>query len=82
MLTKIQKWGNSHGLRLAKNLLEDANLGVGDEVDISVKEGIMIVTPAKKIRGRYALKDLVSRIPKDYQISEIEWGEPVGREEW
>ncbi len=82
MLTKIQKWGNSQGLRLAKSLLEDANLGVGDEVDISVKEGIMIVTPAKKIRGRYALKDLVSRIPKDYPIGEIDWGEPVGREEW
>ncbi|MBN1847992.1 MAG: AbrB/MazE/SpoVT family DNA-binding domain-containing protein [Deltaproteobacteria bacterium] len=82
MLVKIQKWGNSQGLRLAKNLLEDANLGVGDQVDVSVKEGIMIVTPAKKIRGRYALKDLVSRIPKDYQSSEIGLGEPAGREEW
>jgi antitoxin MazE len=82
MLTKIQKWGNSQGLRLAKNLLKDANLGIGDEVDISVRDGIMIITPAKKIRGRYALKDLVSRIPKDYQIGEIDWGKPVGGEEW
>ena len=28
MHTKIQKWGNSQGLRLAKSLLEDARLGV------------------------------------------------------
>ncbi len=33
MLAKIQKWGNSQGLRLTKNLLEDAQLDVGDEVD-------------------------------------------------
>ncbi|MBA3028866.1 MAG: AbrB/MazE/SpoVT family DNA-binding domain-containing protein [Desulfobacteraceae bacterium] len=82
MITKIQKWGNSQGLRLAKNLLEDANLCVGDDVDISVKGGIMIVKPAKRIRGRYALKDLVATIPEDYEISEIEWGDPVGKEEW
>ena len=82
MLAKIQKWGNSQGLRLAKNLLEDANLGVGDEVDVSVKQGIMIVAPARRIRGRYALKELVARIPEDYQASEIGWGEPVGKEEW
>lgn len=82
MLTRIQKWGNSQGLRLAKNLLKDANLGVGDEVDVSVKEGIMIVAPARRIRGRYALKELVARIPENYKTSEIEWGEPVGKEEW
>ena len=82
MLAKIQKWGNSQGLRLAKNLLADAQLGVGDEVDISVKDGIMIVTPAKRIRGRHNLKDLVARIPENYQSSEVDWGEPVGKEVW
>jgi antitoxin MazE len=82
MLAKIQKWGNSQGLRLAKNLLADAQLGVGDEVDISVKDGIMIVTPARRIRGRYKLKDLVGRIPENYQTSEVDWGKPVGKEAW
>jgi antitoxin MazE len=55
MLAKIQKWGNSQGLRLAKSLLADAHLGIGDEVDIRVKDGIMIVTPAKRIRGQHSL---------------------------
>jgi antitoxin MazE len=82
MLAKIQKWGNSQGIRLAKNLLADAQLGVGDEVDISVEDGIMIVTPAKRIRGRYNLKDLVARIPENYQAGEVDWGEPVGKEVW
>jgi antitoxin MazE len=82
MLSKIQKWGNSHGLRLPKNLLIDAQLGVGDEVDIRVKDGVMIVTPTKIIRGKYNLKDLVARIPKDYHADEVGWGEPVGKEVW
>jgi antitoxin MazE len=82
MLAKIQKWGNSQGLRLTKSLLADAKLDVGDEVDISVKDGAMIVTPAIKIRGRYNLKDLVARIPENYETGEIDWGEPVGKEAW
>lgn len=82
MLTKIQKWGNSQGLRIAKTLLADARLDVGDQVDISVKEGVIIVAPSKKIRGRYSLKDLVSRIPESYKADKVDWGEPVGKEEW
>jgi antitoxin MazE len=82
MLTKIQKWGNSQGLRLAKNLLADAHIGVGDEVDIAVKDGIIIISPAKRKRGRHNLKDLVARIPENYQTREVDWGEPVGKEVW
>ncbi len=82
MLAKIQKWGNSQGIRLAKNLLVDAQLEVGDEVDISVKDGIMIVAPAKRIRDKRRLQDLVARIPENYQTGEVNWGEPVGKEVW
>ncbi|MBC2709467.1 MAG: AbrB/MazE/SpoVT family DNA-binding domain-containing protein [Desulfosarcina sp.] len=82
MLAKIQKWGNSQGLRLAKNLLADAQLDIGDDVDIRVKDGVMIVTPAKRIRGRHRLEDLVARIPENYQTGEVGWGEPVGKEVW
>ena len=82
MLAKIQKWGNSQGLRISKSILSDAQINVGDEVDITVKEGIMIVAPAKRIRGRHSLKDLVSRIPKSYKPGEVDWGKPVGKEVW
>jgi antitoxin MazE len=82
MHTKIQKWGNSQGLRLPKSLLADAQLAIGDEVDIRVKDGIMIITPAKNIRGKHNLKDLVAGIPENYQAGEVDWGDPVGREDW
>lgn len=82
MYTKIQKWGNSQGLRLAKSVLEDARLGVGDEVDIVVRDGVIVVAPIRKIRGRYRIEDLVAQIPEDYHASEVDWGESVGKEAW
>jgi antitoxin MazE len=82
MLAKIQKWGNSQGLRLAKHLLKDARLEVGDEVDISVKEGLVIIKSAKRIRGRHNLQDLVARIPRNFESGEVDWGEPAGKEVW
>lgn len=82
MHTKIQKWGNSQGLRLAKHVLEDARLGVGDEVDVAVRDGIIIIAPVRVTRGRLRLEDLVAQIPDDYQTEEVEWGEPLGKEAW
>ena len=82
MLAKIQKWGNSQGLRLTKNLLTEAQIQVGDEVDLSVKSGVIVISPAKKIRGRYKLEELIARIPENYQNNEIGWGKPVGKEVW
>ena len=61
MLGKIRKWGNSQGLRLTRALLQEAQINVGDEVSISVQNGRIIVEPATKVRGKYDLKELVSR---------------------
>ena len=82
MLTKVQKWGNSQGLRISKTLLADAQLAIGDDVDISLKDGVIVVVPAHKKRGYHNLKELVSRIPASYQTEEIDWGEKAGKEIW
>lgn len=82
MLAKILKWGNSQGLRLTRNILNDARLGVGDEVNIEVQDGVIVVAPAMKIHGRYRLEDLVAQIPKNHRAGEVDWGEPLGKEEW
>ena len=82
MLAKIQKWGNSQGLRIAKAVLADAQINVGDDVNIAVKDGALIVTPAHRIRKKYNLKDLVVKIPDGYQAKETDWGKPAGNEVW
>lgn len=82
MQAKIQKWGNSQGLRLSKNMLKDIQLEVGDEVDIAVVDSTIVIAPLKNIRGKYRLKDLVAKMPKDSKTGEIDWGKPAGKEVW
>lgn len=82
MITKVQKWGNSQGLRLSKELLADVHVEVGDPVDVTVREGSLVVTPARRVRGGHSLEELVARVPKDYRPGELDWGPPQGREVW
>lgn len=82
MLTRIQKWGNSQGIRFPKTILEEANISVGDEITLSVHEGAIIVEPARKTRGKYQIQDLVAQMPEDYEVEEVSWGAPQGREVW
>ena len=82
VVTKIQKWGNSQGLRVTRALLEEAQLGVGDEVAISVRRGQIIVEPVKKGRRKHDLKKLVAKIPSSYRAEELDWNLPVGKEAW
>lgn len=82
MVTKVQKWGNSQGLRLSKQVLEGARITVGDEVDLVVREGEIVITPVKPARKKRSLRQLIARIPKDYEPAEVDWGPPVGREAW
>jgi antitoxin MazE len=82
MLTKVQKWGNSQGLRFSKAILEEAAIHVGDEVRISVEDGRIIIEPAYQVRGRFDIEKLVAEMPADYQVEEMDWGEPTGEETW
>jgi antitoxin MazE len=80
MVTRLQKWGNSQGLRFPREILEKAAISVGEEVDVSVRGGEIIVKPAMRIRGKYRLKDLVAKIPTGYKPFEVHWGKPAGKE--
>ncbi len=82
MLTKVQKWGNSQGVRVPLRLLEEARIAVGDPVDVTVDDGKIVVAPSPLVRGRYQLAELLERMPEDYEPSEEDWGPPVGREVW
>lgn len=82
MVTTVQKWGNSQGLRVAKSLLEEVGIHVGDRVRISIRDRRLVVEPAVTVRGRHDLRALVADMPNDYRVAEEDWGPPVGREVW
>ncbi len=82
MLTRIQKWGNSQGVRVPTRLMRAARIEVGDEVDVTVDGDRIILEPARRVRGKYRLADLVAQLPEGYQPEEVDWGPPVGGEVW
>jgi len=80
MVAKVQKWGNSQGLRLAKHVLERAGISVGDDVEVIVGEEQILIK--KLSRPKFDLAEMVSRMPRDYKAREESFGKPVGKEEW
>jgi antitoxin MazE len=82
MITRIQKWGNSQGLRLGRQVLEDGCISVGDDFDVAARDGMIVIAPARRIRGKVSLQELVSRIPENYRSEEMDWGKPLGKEVW
>ena len=80
MHTKIQKWGNSLGLRIPKSFAEEAGVEAGSEVDLALKNGELIIRPTRS--PRYELKDLLRGITDANVHAEVDTGPPLGREVW
>ena len=80
MFTKIQKWGNSQGLRLPRHVLETARLDVGDDVEIVSDEKEIVIK--KRAQPKFDLAEMLSRMPRNYHAREESFGKPVGKEEW
>jgi antitoxin MazE len=81
MTAKISKWGNSQGLRMPKDIMDSLHLQVGDNVNITMLDGKVIIEPMKKEILNYDLNELISKIPSDYKTSE-EFDTIMGKEEW
>lgn len=80
MLTKVQKWGNSLGLRIPRSFAADAKVGPGSVVDISLVRGGLMVRAARP--RKYRLADLLRGISKRNLHAAVDAGGPVGREGW
>jgi antitoxin MazE len=82
MITKIQKWGNSQGLIVAKPVLKEARLAVGAEVEVLVKAGQIIVRATAKVKTKIHIEDLVAKMPRNYHAKEVGFGPAQGKELW
>jgi len=49
---KLVRIGNSRGVRLPKAMIEEA--GLGDELEISVRKGEVVIARVKKVREGWA----------------------------
>lgn len=78
MAAKIQKWGNSFGLRIPKSIIEKCALELNSEVEIEHKDGAIIIFPKKK---KESLKELIDQITPENIHDEEDFGRE-GKEVW
>lgn len=78
MSAKIQKWGNSLGVRIPKNIIETIELEENSEVEIEAKDGAIIIFPKQK---KQSLSSLLSQITKS-NLHKADEDEVEGNEVW
>ena len=76
--TRVQKWGNSLGVRIPRGLAEEVGLGAGTEVSLSAKDGELVVKPS--VPARLSLDDLLAEVSAENLHSSIDTGSAVGAE--
>lgn len=80
MQTQVKAWGNSQGIRIPKEILQDAGIALEEILDISVTNGVITLVKAfrhKTLEERAAVYGGKLNLDGEY-----DWGEPVGREGW
>jgi antitoxin MazE len=78
MQTRVQKWGNSLGVRIPRGLAEQIGLGAGTEVSLSAKDGQLLVKP--ELPTRLSLDELMAGVSDKNLHSSVDTGLAVGAE--
>ena len=81
MTVKLQKWGNSQGIRIPKFMLDDLTWSENEMVDIIIDDGRIIIERSKTNQ----IPDIhapFEGFKGNYVPAEPDWGEPSGREVW
>lgn len=79
MTATVGKWGNSLAVRIPKRVVKQLNLVIGSELEFSVIDNNMVLTP---IKGKLTLVELMDQITSENQHEEVDWGRPEGKEIW
>ncbi len=79
-ITRIQKWGNSYGLRIPKSILEELELKPDTRLEIRQEEGKIIIIPIRP--SKVNLNELLKQITPENMHGETDWGAPEGNEVW
>ena len=78
MQVTMRKWGNSIGVRIPAGILSELNLSAEKKVIVRAEAGRIIIEPI--IDSQETLEQLLGQITPDNVHSEIDFGQPVGKE--
>ena len=81
MTTKIQKWGNSQGIRLPKYLLEMLKWSENEQISVKAQENRIVIERVEYNRKK-TINELFEGYDEEYVAEEIDWGKAEGKEVW
>jgi antitoxin MazE len=73
----IRAWGNSQGIRLPKDVLDEMKLKVSDILEISVEDDKIVLS--KQFRHK-SFEERLAEYNGKLTIADFDWGEPKGKE--
>ncbi len=80
MQAQVKAWGNSQGIRISKETLQEAGISLDDVLEVKVLNGMIMI--AKQYRHK-TLEERAAEYGGDLHLDgEFNWGEPMGRESW
>lgn len=80
MEARLQKWGNSDGIRIPSSILKSLNLKTNDILNIEQKEDKIIISIPKK--KKISLEERFKNYHDNNLAKDFSWDDPVGREIW
>jgi antitoxin MazE len=73
----VKKWGNSASIRIPAGIMEAARLELNDAVDVREEGGRIVIEP---IRLEFTLRQLLEGVTPENAHTEVDFGQPVGKE--
>ncbi len=80
MQVQMKTWGNSQGIRISKELMEQAGIHLDDPLIATASDGQIIIS--KEFRHITLEERAAAYAGKLNLDGEVDFGEPVGREVW
>jgi antitoxin MazE len=82
-IISVNRWGNGLGIRLPKEFIDKAGITETSRVEVVETDGRLIIMRSIKSRKHIPLAERLkdwNGVPSEPE--DIDWGEPVGEEEW
>ena len=80
MEVRIQKWGNSDGIRIPSILIKSLGLKTNDYINIEQIEDKLVISKSNK--KKISLEEKFKNYNGRNLAKEFEWDSPVGKEIW
>ena len=79
--TTVSRWGNSLGVRIPQDAVDQLKLRPGAKVTFELHGGAITIRPVRT-RRKWTEAELLKGVTPEMAGGEVDWGSPVGKEIW